>query len=349
MDKKIKIRYGSITIMALFIFLIIISVIVVTLEFAVLQNSLSKNQLEKIQNRYRVEDSLYELIYDKENIEKYISDSVFRTYRVMIKTDDEIFNIKFGKDDILKDKIKKAYYKIKDINRRKNIIFYLDCKYDNIESNIAASGTLIREIFELEKTFLIEDELSDNEKALFIDFLEQIEDENCDYDCKLNSNSKKFNSSKDMTLKLKKKIQTLNKIHCIKEFETESGKSNKNDIEFSYHSMIVSIKRDKEENRSLTIGDLENLDLIKMGGVLYIEGDLIINQDFEFLGLIIINDGDIIVNSTNKPKVEGMIFYRGDNIDKDSIDIIYNQEIIYKQASFLPGFIEIEIDTIKKY
>ncbi|MGO1470378.1 MAG: hypothetical protein ACTHW2_10190 [Tissierella sp.] len=348
MNQKYKNRNGSITIISLYIFILILTSSTMLLYFATLQTFLSKNQLEKIQSRYLVEDNLNRFIYDKENIEKYIEDRIFRTYRLERIPKGGIYNIKFEEGDKLKDDIQKASFRLEDMNGRKNIILSMDSKYKNINSNIVASGSCINQIFELRSPILTEEKLPYLEKELFLNFMDKIEKENVEYDCKLDRNSMKINTDEDVLLELVSNTPRDNKIFSEKRFVLDSDK-NKEKIKFKYQSMILNLKRDKNEAKTLTIGNLDNKDLIKLNGVLYIEGDLVINQNLEFLGLIIINEGDIIINSLTKPKIHGAIYYKGKNIDTDKIDIIYNQDTIYKEGSFLPGFIDIKIDTIKKF
>lgn len=134
-----------------------------------------------------------------------------------------------------------------------------------------------------------------------------------------------------------------------KRFIANVGLANEKVTDFTYESIIVHLKRDTVEDRILTIGSIEDEGLIKMNGVLYIEGDLIIDQDFEFVGLIIINEGNVIINAENSLTINGMLIYKGDTLDINSISLVYDQKNIYKNASFLPGFLDIYINAIKKY
>lgn len=348
MQKKYKTRKGSVSIIAIYIFILILSSSTMILYFATLQASLSKNQLEKIQARYRLEDNLNRFIYDRENINKYIKKDIFRTYRTQFVPHGGLYDIKLEKDDVLKDNIKKASFRLEDVHGRENIILSIASKYENISSNIVGTGPCISKIFELKKSFISENNLSIVERELFLEFIDRIENENCEYDCNLDGNSKKVNINENISLELDTITTKSNKLFSKKKFIINSDM--KKDLSvFEHHSMILNLKRNESENKNLIVGELDNKNLIKMNGILYIEGDLIINQDFEFSGLIIINNGSIIINSSNKPKVNGSIYYKGKDMDLNKIDIRYDQEAIYKEGSFLPGFIDIEIDTIRRY
>lgn len=341
-------RKGSITIIGLYIFIIMTASTTMMLYFATLQSSISKNQLVKVQSRYNNENDLNKLIYYDENRDKYIKDKIFRRYRSGFEPDDDKYVIDFEKDDELKKTIEKASFRIRNIEDREIIFFDISSKYNNLAFNTVAYGSCIREIFELNKPFLSEESLSELEKVMFLEFMEQMEQENWDYDCNVNTNSRKINIDKNSDLKLLSK-NIRDDLFSKKRSIQNVGLGNEKIVDFTYESIIVHLKRDNIENRSLTVGNLEDKGLIKMNGVLYIEGDLIINQDFEFLGLIIINNGNIIINSEKKPIINGMLLYKGDTIDIDSITLVYDQKNIYKSASFLPGFLDIDIDVIKKY
>ncbi|OLS03929.1 hypothetical protein [Tissierella creatinophila] len=341
-------RKGSITIIGLYIFIIMTASTTMMLYFATLQSLISKNQLEKVQARYDNENDLNKLIYYDENLDKYIKDKIFRRYRSGFEPDDDKYIIDFEKDDELKKSIKQAFFKIRNIDDRECIFFDISSKYNNIIYNTVAYGPFINNIFECNKPFLSEESLFDLDKKMFLDFITQMEKENWDYDCKVNTNSRKINIDKNSDLKLISNNSRDN-LFSSKRLMINSGLANEKIISFTYESIIVHLKSDGIKDKNLTIGSKEDEGLIKMNGVLYIEGDLIINQDFEFLGLIIINNGDIIINSEKKPIINGMLLYKGDTIDIDSITLVYDQKNIYKSASFLPGFLDIDIDVIKKY
>lgn len=347
MNKKYKKRKGSITVIALYIFILILASSTMLLCFSTLQFTISKNQLEKIQSRYAGEDNLNKFIYEEENIENYISNELFNTLRREIKSEGVVYDIVFKNGDNLKETIEKASFRLEDIHGHKEIILSIISKDKNIDSHIFASGRCINEVFELKKPFITEENLTLVEKDIFLDFIDRVESENCEYDCKLDSNSMKINSDEDISLELIKNTSRDNKIFSEKQLTLDGDKK---DIKFAYDSVILNLKENKEKTNTLRIGNPNNEGLIKLNGVLYIEGDLVIDQDFELLGLLIINRGSIIVNSGAKAKISGAVYYKGDeNIDTGKIDIVYDQNVIYKEASFLPGFVDIKIDTIKKY
>ncbi len=343
MRDMFKNRNGSITITAIYIFIIMISSTTMMLYFASLQSHLSKNQLEKIQSRYNSEGDLNKLLYYEENIDKYIKPEIFRHYRNSFRPDDGKYHIVLENGDKLKDTMGNVFFRIRNIDDKETIFLNLNSKHNNINTNIVAYGSCVKEIFELKRPFLNDNSESDLERELVLEFIGQIEEENWDYDAKIISKAEKININKNLAIKFLSEGKS--NLLSGKALIHDDGNSK----EFTSESMIIHLKRNSTVDNNITIGELNNNGLITMNGVLYIEGDLIINQDFEFLGLIIINKGEIIIKSKNKPIIQGMLISKEGIINEDLIDLLYDQKSIYKSASFLPGFLDIVIEVIKKY
>lgn len=352
--KKCRNKRGSLTILVIYIFLIISIIASCICMFAVLQVSLSKNQIKKIQYRYSMEDDLNKIVYDEDRIDKYISGIIFRIFRRSEVNKMSKFSLVIDKEDVLKESIIKSFFSLERIDDKINIVLYLHLQDDDIKGELKAIGPCISEIYELNDPLMIEDELSEIDRVIFERFMDTMEKKNSDYNYKNIGMSEKLNSDKDLKLKLgplvpdcthrynrHNYIKVLNKNHQLTQYN-------------NHGHFILNLKRNIVKNKSLTIGEIEEEECIISKGVLYIEGDLIIDQDFEFSGIIIVNGGSIIVNTVNKaapikPKINGMVLFRGESIERDDLIINYDQNSIYQAGSFLPGFIDIRIDTIKKY
>lgn len=87
-------------------------------------------------------------------------------------------------------------------------------------------------------------------------------------------------------------------------------------------------------------------------GILYVEGNLEICSNIKFNGIIIINGGNIIVNSDVKPSIDGLIIlndYSGDEtLLMKNIDIKYNEETVKKYGIYLNNFIQPKLESIKE-
>lgn len=346
MKKTFRNRRGSLTILAIFIFLIMMTSITLILRFSMIQAALSRNQLEKIQSRYKVEDGFNKILYQDDNMEKYLRGDMLYRYRERTSSD-KLFKIIVEEGDELKSYIKNLEFSFKNINGREMIFLKTEVDHNNLTSYIKAHGLCVNQIFELKKPILDENLLSTSEEDLFIKFMDDMENNNWDYEFQMGSNYKKINTKKDVFIKFVSKNRPAEL--GVKGIMLNFNEVNQTYEEFKEQFVIIHLKRDNLSERSITIGSTENKELITIRGVLYVEGDLIINQDFTFEGLIIMNGGKIIVNSINKPIIKGMVINKGEEIDKDTLDLIHDQLSIYRAGSFLPGFLDIGIQVIKKY
>lgn len=122
--------------------------------------------------------------------------------------------------------------------------------------------------------------------------------------------------------------------------------------DFRNEVLLLNIKnrdKNKREKPELILGEKTRLEEIKIKGCFYLEGDLIINQNLDFQGIMIINKGSIFIEEGVRPKIRGMIIYRGEeDLDMTSIEPIYDQQAVYTYGSYLPGYIEPKIALIKK-
>ncbi len=330
--------------MAMFIFLLMMTSLTMMLKFSTLQAALSKNQLSKIQIRYLAEDGFNKFLYGEGNIEKYMKKDILDNFRLVTVND---YRIKLEKGHELKPYIDKLGYSFKNIDKKEMIFFESEVSNNGLKTSIKAYGPCVNELFELNKPLLDEEDLLPEEKDLFENFFHTMEKDNWDYDFPMGSNYRKINTKKDIVLNYV--TENIKPILGQKQMILNSGEVNQITDYFRNEFAVIHLKRDGVENRNLTIGNTEQNTKIILHGDLYLEGDLIINQDFEFQGLIIMNGGKIIVNSKTKPQIEGMIINKGEKIDLESLNLIHNQKCIYRGGSFLPGFIDIDIQVIKKF
>ena len=93
----------------------------------------------------------------------------------------------------------------------------------------------------------------------------------------------------------------------------------------------------------------ENIDQrVFIRGNIYCEGDLKISSPFELEGNLILNNGNLIINTDSKPIIKGKVFERTcDGLDVDSIHLDSEKRYIYRYGSYLPGFLDMNINVIK--
>jgi len=92
-------------------------------------------------------------------------------------------------------------------------------------------------------------------------------------------------------------------------------------------------------------------DKLVLKGVIYTEGDIILNEDIEFQGILILNSGQIYIYPNSTLKLEGMVLSRDypfRNLENENkVEINYNILMIKSNGVYLPGFIEPKIKIIK--
>ena len=155
-------------------------------------------------------------------------------------------------------------------------------------------------------------------------------------------------------------VETINYEHI----RIVKDSSQKTIIEFFRNNMVEPVKKEvlKDEDifmllknnyvtPTLSIESDKSSDKMVLNGVLYIEGDLIIHSDFEFHGILILDNGQIYIDPSSRVNIEGIILlnnYNGIPLE-EMIQIDYNFDIIRKYGIYLPKFIDPKIQVIKSY
>lgn len=100
---------------------------------------------------------------------------------------------------------------------------------------------------------------------------------------------------------------------------------------------------------TISISTENSSDKVKLEGVIYVEGDMNIYNDFNFNGILII-DGKIIIHSAAEVNIEGIVFLDGlveEFQQKGNFKVNYNFDKIREYGNYLPKFIDLRIQTIK--
>lgn len=311
------------------------------LEYLIL-NSTSNN----IQSYYLSEGKVIMSIHE----EKYYSNQlypilidVFRNNRFSTKKK----YIKIENEDLyLDDNLNIVNISFTDKNNRKQLILNSESNYKGLISKVVASGTLVNELFEIQYPVLDANTLSNKYEEDFRVLLDKISDEISvkDYTEANNIYAREFLNFDYIYLN----TESANK-YKITAYKNSLDSP---DIESFHNQDIFLICRNNNDNRiSLFLGDPENqIEDIRLFGIIFVEGDLILSSNFEFNGIIIVKDGEIIINSPNRPKIYGLVIL--DNVHNcnefvNNADIIYNNRNIYIYGTYLPGFLESKINLIK--
>lgn len=299
-----------------------------------LQEHISISSGYKLQSYLLIQDKINRLIYDEENFNIYLKPKIIKNCRGTISSQ----NIYFKDDYELGENITRTVIKFQEKEGRKYFILNLDTKYRGISRFSEVYGPIVNIIFEIGEPYIFERDLDKKYSEEYCRLMDVIEEDIFDYDCNMTGSMKRINTNGIINIDNE----------FIRRKDREYG-HNKILSDYAGKKILLNIDKKKIDGISrLEIGTEGNKELIKLTGIIYVNGDIVIEQDFDFKGIIILNNGNIIVNSPKTPRVHGMILHRGD-VNIDDIDIIGEQKLIYEYGSCLPGFINPKIEVIKKY
>lgn len=339
MDKK----EGYITIIVVVV-TSIIYLMVTHLVFKVkIESSILQNTKNNIQSYYITEGKIIMSLKDEKyyvnQLEPKILDA-FRTNRFGRKLEDIIISqedLDFG------DNNSNIRLSFTDINNRKILNLSTESNCNGIITKVTSSVTLVNELFELGIPLLdslfIEDEIKDKLTVLIDHISKNVTIANMNIPDTMYS--MEYSNYRNITLK------KLNKSDYELAFHRDSMESpyierfNKKDIFF------VCKKKENEDLNLILDDSGQN---IQLSGIIYVEGNLIISSNFNFNGIIIVKNGEISVENSKTVKINGLVIL--DNVSNsfefiEKADILYNNSYIYKFGTYLPGFLQPNIYTIK--
>ncbi|NLM06218.1 MAG: hypothetical protein GX219_04785 [Tissierellia bacterium] len=105
--------------------------------------------------------------------------------------------------------------------------------------------------------------------------------------------------------------------------------------------LIVLNNIDKENKMDLVF---ERNDILSgVRGLIAINGDLIVEGDTRFNGIIIMNGGDIIVKEGRRLIVSGLVISTKEIEESKNLRIYYNHEYLIKYGLLIPNFVDINL------
>ncbi len=328
----------AITVMSISMIIILEIGILVKMQIMILNSGINK-----IQSYYCAEDKVLMSIYDK----KYYTDQihpiildVFRTHNFATKPKDIIID-QFDLDKY--DTYNSVKLNFQDKDNRKQMILKTQSDYKNVNTSIQASINLVNRLFEIEEAILdintVEDEYKNELETLLINIEENISSKNID--------KAEFLYTSELcdfsNVSLNKLDNEMYNLICLR----DTMEYPYNEV-FSKKEVFIVIKKPKNKETNLYI-NCDNK-LVELSGIMYIEGDLTISGKFIFNGIIIIKDGEIKIESEVNPEINGMIILSNTNISQglsEGLDLQYNKFLVYKYGTFIPGFLDININLIR--
>lgn len=341
-----KTRKAYISIIALLIMSVLMIMTLYLIYSAKLEYLILDSSNSNTQSYYQSEGKIYMSIYD----EKYYSTQLypilteyFRTYPLQIQPKD----ITIDNEDLeYGDMMNKVKVSIVEKNSQKqlNLTAESDCK--GIKTIATSSISIINNLFERGDPVLSSDLIDNKDKKFFEDLLEKISKGISIDNCNIPRNIYGVQSTNYNEIALHKKDAS------SLELSSYRGSMTNPYVErFDCKEVIIVIMSSDDLPVNFYIGEITNLnEKIDISGIIYVEGNITISSNFKFNGIIIVKNGEIIVESNKKPHIRGMVIMDNlldYNLFTEKVDIVYDRYSIYKYGTYLPGFIDLKINVIK--
>lgn len=335
---------GFISIFSLLIMTIILIASLYLMKISKIGYLITNSNKNKIQSYYTAESKVY-MILNKEQyynqllleIEEYLKMGMFWSFKIHL--DKEVLGIDNKFEDV------DGRFAME--NNRLLVELKTKGSYNNINSVLLSKITVLNKFYELGFPILSENTISVEDINYYVEYMNMMQ-----YNISIPTKNKDVVS-----------IDTTgyDSINII------NGTNNKKHIEFFRKSISKPIKTETVTNEEIfllgknnkiepidvNISSADPRDKTILKGVFYIEGSFNICNNTEIQGILIVNNGNILIKPSSKLNVNGLILlkdYKGNAIEnQNNIDVNYNKEIILKNGAYLPGFIDPEIKLIKNY
>lgn len=353
-------RKGFISVLALLIMSFVFVNCVFIFYLVTLQSHIVINSHKSIQTRLISEENVNRLFYDKNNLEDLIIPEIYKIIRTKKPPysnigsngvlDGNKISIPTGSN--LSGHIKSANIRLQgseknliinniteNFDETTNMVINIEIENEGISNFLEVRGTCINKIFEIKDPYICESRIIEyNLVDVFNNLMILIEEEIFDYDPKATSSFMRVNLEGDGFINEDSIIEILDDI------QRSYGHKSKN--------ILLCIKASDDKRPEVEVkfnNDVSNKNTrILIRGNIYCEGDLIISSPFELDGNLIINNGNLIVKSNSKPIISGKVIYsESGSFNPENISFKTEKRSIYLYGSYLPGFLDINIDVIK--
>ena len=340
-----KKRKGFVSIISLIVmavlFLMVLYLLYTTeLGYKILSATISKNQ-----SYYQSEGKLYMSIYDEKYYKNQLYPSILKELRKegpKIKDHKLVIDINDLEPGDNLENVKMSFI---DEEKRVKLKLLAESNFNNTNTSVTSIISLINEIFEINKSILTLDVIEEKHKRDFEELFKLIcKDINVNT-CNESSNIIGIEYLNYNKVILEKKDNKNYEILALREtMENPSIQGIHKD------EIFIVVKPFNDNPVNLFIGYNNSNGKIDLSGIIFVEGDLIISQDFDFKGIIIVKGGTILVDPNINSKIQGLIIIENikdlDEFIKET-GIIHSRHAIYKYGTYIPGFLDVKIDLIK--
>lgn len=307
------------------------------------QNQITNSRCNDIQSYYLSEGKILMSLYVDEYYNGQLYPAVldvFRKHDFRITSKKVLIHESDLEDD---DHISEVKLAFENISEKQELVIKAQSDYKGIKTSVKAYTTLVNDLFEIGESVLSMDNIKEKHKSDLGKLLINIEENIAVRDIDRSEVLYATEISNFSRVCLEKTDGTNYKLICTRETMEQPYVEGFNKRE------IFMVVRNFQGNKPTFHIDCSDSS-ISLSGIIYVEGDIEISGDFTFNGIIIVNGGEVITNGDKKPKIIGMmILYGNDNIHrvKEKIDLQYYDFTIYKYGTFIPGFLDINLKSIK--
>lgn len=335
---------GFISIIALIIMSVLLPMVLYLGHISSLEYLILNASSNKTQSYYQSEGKIYLSLYDESYYLEMYSNivDVFRRNNFSTKLKRVVLE---DSDLYFGDNLKNVRLSFVDNNQNIEMNIVADSNINGVKTNLTSSGKIVNEIFETKYPALFPNLVSEEHREDLYKFLVHLNDNINIGNC--NRPQTMFGTeSRNFSQVILNNIGSNN-------YEIASTRENMIDphIErFNKREVFIIARNNGNEKLSFHIGSPNSeSNTVELSGVIFVEGDMIISSDFKFKGIIIVVDGEIVVNSNTKPNLQGLIIMNNISDEKifKEIDIIRSRSMIYKYGTYLPGFLDPKITVIK--
>ncbi len=225
-------------------------------------------------------------------------------------------------------------------NDRRILELTVDSNIKNINKRLIAELYIINEIFEMGLPIITYNTLNQDKRDEFINYIEYLEKE---------IDISELDDGVEGIL-----IEDYDKINISRNENSLQIEYYRNDlVDPIYEEMILRdeifllVKNRRHNNVNVNIEN--SYDKVYMEGIMYVEGDFNIYEDFDFKGIIIVK-GRLVIYPEADVNINGIIL-TGTDIkilgDQDQLVVNYDFSEIKKYGIYLPRFIDIKVNKIK--
>ncbi len=234
----------------------------------------------------------------------------------------------------------KVYISFREKEARKIIRLNCESFERGVISETTAMGTVVNELFEIQYPLLdplsIEPYYRENLEKLLVQIENNISVDNSNKeDIVYGFETDDYDKITLMPDKLICKLNTVNSNYMER---------------INKKIVFVVGKKHQRENIELNIRKSDENDENSLSGIIYIEGDINIENDFDFNGIMIVNGGEIILEQDSIFNLNGMIIYCNNESPielGENFNVNYSLGQVQRYGNYLPGFFEIDLDRIK--